>query len=129
MGVTNPGPSIVPVLHELLVNYEWTIRMTSILCVGLNAEIIEVVFDITFQWESGQMSLLVFQVNGAPFHGCEIRASTKEKQAGLGVFAMEDNTQGLVFPLLFFTCSSTLDAEHDDYLLIDRCTYTFIEFC
>ena len=41
--------------------------------------------------------LLVFQVNGVQFHGCEIRASSKEKQAGLGVFATEDNTQGLYF--------------------------------
>lgn len=41
------------------------------------------------------MLVLVFQVNGVQFHGCEIRASSKEKQAGLGVFATEDNTQGL----------------------------------
>lgn len=47
------------------------------------------------------MSVLVFQVNGVQFHGCEIRASSKEKQAGLGVFAMEDNTQGLVFFFFF----------------------------
>jgi len=41
-------------------------------------------------------------VNGVQFHGCEIRASSKEKQAGLGVFATEDNTQGvlMVTPLI-----------------------------
>lgn len=47
-GGDKPWTLIVPVLHELLLNYEWTIRMTSTFCAALNAEIIEVVFDITF---------------------------------------------------------------------------------
>lgn len=71
------------------------------------------------------MSVLVFQVNGVQFHGCEIRASSKEKQAGLGVFAMEDNTQGLVFLFLFLTGSSTFYSEVDDYLLIDAHTHLY----